>query len=261
MSEIVARIVPPPPIGSATQNGMFALMREMYDAVDEATFASDLAEKDYVILLDLDEEIVGFTTVAVRAAELAGQHIRYIFSGDTAVRPEYWGPGHLFPSFFRLAGAVKAAEPDTPLYWFLIVKGHRTYRVMTSFFRSYVPRPSGAEDPHLLRIRDLLSTQKFGDYYDPLTGLIDFGDSKGHLAAPLQDAAQLAEANKVVRDFLKLNPDHGRGVELACIGELCDENLRSFVRLRFLEGASEGIATPSPIVGNGTGDAGLIERV
>ena len=240
MSEVVSESFAPAALGQATRRRMFALMGTVYDAVDEATFISDLEEKDFVILTSCDGEIVGFTTGMVRSSTVAGRAVRYVFSGDTVISPEHWGPGHFFALWFKLMGRIKAAEPDVPLYWFLVAKGHRTYRFMTGFFRRYVPRPGREADSFLVAVRDTLSREKFGSYYDADSGLIDFGVSKGHLVPELQDASALAGGNRIVRDFIALNPDYGRGVELACVAELSADNLRSLGANRFAEGLAEG---------------------
>lgn len=240
MGEVVSETFAPQTVGPATRRQMFELMVKVYDAVDEATFISDLEEKDFVILTTCDDALVGFTTGIVRSSLVLGRPIRHVFSGDTVISPEHWGPGHFFPLWFNLMGRIKAAEAETPLYWFLVAKGHRTYRFMTGFFRTYIPKCRAEQDPFLLAVRDTLSREKFGSYYDPRTGLIDFGESKGHLVPDLQDASELAAANRLVRDFVSLNPDYGRGVELACIAELSETNLRSMGAHRFAEGYREG---------------------
>lgn len=240
MSDVFSETFAPRTVGPATRRRMFDLMAKVYDAVDEATFISDLEEKDFVILTTCDDAVVGFTTGIVRSSLVQGRPVRHVFSGDTVISPEHWGPGHFFPLWFNLMGRIKAAEPEIPLYWFLVAKGHRTYRFMTGFFRTYIPRPEAKRDAFLAAVRDTLSHEKFGSYYDPATGLIDFGESKGHLVPELQDASELAAGNRRVRDFMSLNPDYGRGVELACVAELSEGNLRSMGAHRFAEGYREG---------------------
>jgi len=242
MSEVVCEIVSPPGIGEKRRAEMFALMQALYEAVDREAFGHDLDAKDFVILVQNEGAVVGFTTGAVRQTEIDGRTIRYMYSGDTLVHPEFWGSGHFLPVWSQLMGNIKAAVPSLPLYWFLITKGHRTYRLLTNFFRSYVPRASGDNDPALMRVRDAVAGEMFSSFYDPATGLIDFGTSRGHLAPALLDASELATNNRAVRDFLTLNPEHGRGVELACIAELAEANMRHFAATRFGEGLREGLA-------------------
>jgi hypothetical protein len=163
------------------------------------------------------------------------------------VEPEYWGPGYLIHAFFKMAGTFKAAELDAPLYWLLLVKSHRTYRILSSFFRQFVPRLGRPNDPHLLAIRDDLAARKFGEWFDPATGLIDFGVSRGHLAPALQNEELRAGGNPTVREFMALNAHSGRGVELTCLAEFSLENLRSYALSQFERGLNEEAADPEPL--------------
>jgi hypothetical protein len=218
---------------------MFALMCRYYEAIDESAFQRDLDEKDFVILLTCDERLVGFSAAFCKREEVDGRSIRYLYSGDTVVEPEYWGPGYLIRAFFHAAGRLKAAEPAAPLYWLLLVMSHRTYRIMSSFIREFVPRIGRANDPELLAIRDELAARRYGEWFDPATGLIDFGASRGNLTPDLQNEEEKA-GNAVVREFMTLNPECGRGVELTCLAELRRDNLRSYARARFEDGLAEG---------------------
>jgi hypothetical protein len=231
-----------PGLDDSVRGEMFAMMCRHYEAIDEANFQQDLSEKDFVLLLTEEDRLLGFTTGFCRKAEVAGREIRYIYSGDTVVEPEYWGPGYLIHAFFRAAGNFKAAAPDVPLYWLLLVKSHRTYRILSSFFRQFVPRIGRPNDPDLLTIRDDLAARKFGECFDPATGLIDFGVSRGHLAPALQNEETRASGNAIVREFIALNAHSGRGVELTCLAEFSLDNLRSYAISEFERGFGEGAA-------------------
>lgn len=230
----------PAEIAPIMRRRMFELMSLYYEAIDERTFADDMLEKDVVIVLRRDGEIVGFTTASYDDLEVAGRPIRLLFSGDTIVVPELWGPGYIMHTSFRLAGNLKASRPDLPLYWLLVVMSHRTYRILSTFCRDFVPRTGKANDDAMMMIRDVVARRRFDRFYDPATGLIDFGESRGHLRPTLQNEEDKAEGNRVVREFMALNPHCARGVELACLAELSEQNLRSYARERFLEGLHEG---------------------
>lgn len=230
-------ILAPKDLGAPVRDEMFALFIAYYDAVLRSTFEEDLANKDLAILLRApDGKLVGFTTLSTHDASAGARRVRYIFSGDTVMDSSYWGPGYLLRSWFRMAGSIKAQQPDTDLYWLLLVMGQRTYRILADFFHDFAPRVKKPQDPALIALRDNFARTKYGDYFDPATGLITFPSSRGQLAAHLQDAAQASISRPSVRDFLKLNPQHPQGVELACIAELSNANLKSYAKTEFGKG-------------------------
>lgn len=226
----------PNELGAHVRDEMFELFSAYYDAVLRTTFEEDLSDKNLVILLRApDRNLVGFTTLSIHEMSDGSRRVRYIFSGDTVMDSSYWGPGHLLHSWFRMAGSIKAQQPGTDLYWLLLVMGHRTYRILADFFHHYAPCPTQEQVSALIRLRDDFTIRKYGDYFDPSTGLITFPSSRGQLAARLQDA-HASISRPSVRDFLKLNPDHAHGVELACIAELNETNLRSYAKAEFEKG-------------------------
>lgn len=226
----------PKELGEHVRNEMFALFTAYYDAVLRTTFEDDLSAKDFVILLrGVDRKLLGFSTLSLHEASDGPRRVRYIFSGDTVMDSNYWGPGHLLRSWFRIAGSIKTQQPATDLYWLLLVKGHRTYRILPDFFHHYAPRLTQFQNPALIRLRDNLARAKYGDFFDPSTGLITFPSSRGQLAAHLHDA-HASISRPLVRDFLELNPHHAHGVELACIAELSEANLKSYAKTEFGKG-------------------------
>src|SRR5690349_6076040 len=110
---------------------MFSLYSAYFEATSGSIFRSDLAEKDYVILLrNTGGDIKGFSTGSVLEFTLGETRGRAIFSGDTIIHHENWGEQTLPLAFAAKAGRVKAQQPDQTLYWFLISKGYRTYRYL-----------------------------------------------------------------------------------------------------------------------------------
>jgi hypothetical protein len=236
LSNVEEEVRAPTELGEPVRDEMYELFTAYYDAVLRQTFEEDLSNKDFVILLrEADRRLVGFSTLSVHEMSSGAERVRYVYSGDSVIRSEYWGPGHLLKSWFRLAGSIKAQRPETKLYWLLLVMGHRTYRILGDFFQRYAPRFMEEPDPVLIGLRDQFVRMKFGDCFDPSTGLITFPESRGQLATHLQDAKDFLN-RPLVRDFVKLNPHHPRGVELACIAELSEANLKSYARSEFGRG-------------------------
>lgn len=226
-------------LARADRDRMFALYETYYEAIDRGLFERDLSEKDAVVLTRLGREIVGFSTYLVRQQAIGGETVHYLFSGDTVLHASLWGNPVLLKGFFRAAGAAKA-KVDGRLFWFPIIKGHRTFRILPDFFRKFVPAIEGQGAPCLLAIRDAIASARYGDYFDPSTGLIDFGPSQGHLREQWADARQTAAHNPLAAFFVRANPDHSRGVELACLTEFETGNLKRYGATSFAEGLGDG---------------------
>jgi hypothetical protein len=223
---------------SADDKGdMFALYAQYYDSTSEETFLADLSDKDHVFLLfDRSGQLQGFSTLVVLTHEHDGVVRRMIFSGDTIIHHEHWGEQTLAFAWIRFAGRIKARQPQTPLDWFLIVKGHRTYRYLPVFSRRYYPAWSHPTPPETKAWMDRLARVRFGEHYDPVTGLLRFPRSRGYLR---QNWAAVPEEDRhrpEVRFFLERNPGYTHGHELVCLTELHENNLKPLARRLFLQG-------------------------
>jgi hypothetical protein len=75
--------------------------------------------------------------------------------------------------------------------------------------------------------------QLFGDCWKPAEGVIRFSASQGHLR---EDLVNERARNPWVRYFLKRNPGHASGVELVCLTEMDESNLRRGALAAFREG-------------------------
>jgi hypothetical protein len=193
------------------RDAMFALYTSYFATTDRVTFERDLAEKEWVILLcDDDGTIDGFSTLMRTRVGAA----TVFFSGDTIVARHRWGTFDL-P---RMWGRHVFAEADANSYWFLISSGWRTYRFLPLFFRDFYPR-----DATMKPLLDQVASSKFGDAYDPRTGVIRL-----HTPAPLREGVSDPEArmhNPHVRFFVEANPGHADGDELACLVRVAVDNL------------------------------------
>jgi hypothetical protein len=216
---------------------MFAIYQAHYEATSWERFAADLNDKMYVVLVRNDAgTIQGFTTLSVIETSLGGTRHRAIYSGDTIIDRDYWGSQQLAFTWIRFAGCIKAVEPQTALYWFLIVKGHRTYRYLSAFSETFYPHWS-YETPAAMRVlMHHLGGTRFGEFYRPELGIIQFPESRGHLKAELATISPAEAQRPDVAFFLAHNPGYVAGDELLCLTELCAENLRPHARRHFLEG-------------------------
>src|SRR5258705_9441036 len=161
---------------------MFELYDQYYDATSRPLFEADLRNKDYVVTLrETSGALAGFSTLAVLEAEVGGRRLRAIYSGDTIIDHAHWGTQALAFTWIRFAGTVKAWAPDLSLYWFLIVKGHRTYRYLSAFSVDFYPRWDRPTPARERGIMDELARGRFADTYDATRGVVSFPCSRGHL--------------------------------------------------------------------------------
>jgi hypothetical protein len=224
-------------LGDRAIGAMFDLYDQYYDATSRPLFEADLRNKDYVVTLrEPSGALAGFSTLAVLEAEIRGKPLRAVYSGDTIIDHAHWGTQALAFTWIRFAGTIKAQAPGLPLYWFLIVKGHRTYRYLSAFSIDFHPHwqrptPDAARD-----VMDALARGRFGRAYDAGRGVVSFPQSRGHLKAEWAVIEPGEEARRDVAFFLRRNPGYVRGDELVCLTELAADNLRPLARRVFEQG-------------------------
>lgn len=226
-------------------DNMFALYGRHYDGTSEQLFRSDLSSKQYVIILSDDTgRLQGFSTAAVTEHQFQGRQLRSFFSGDTVIDEKYWGEQALPIAWFRLTGRIKAEIPDIPLYWFLLVKGHRTYRYLRAFFKEYCPAHDRETPPQYKALMDMLAADRFGDAYDGSQGVISFPTSHGHLKPAFASIPAKDSSKPDVVFFLQRNPGYVRGDELVCLVELSPSNLHSRAERQFRIGMEQHESLP-----------------
>ncbi len=242
MGDLRANIIRIPDLRPEDAGQMYALFERYYDAVDFEMFRADLAEKDFVVLLtDHFHQVRGFSTLAVIKTQFEGQPVRALFSGDTIVDHLFWGEQTLPQAWCKLAGQIKSEAPHTPLYWFLIVKGQKTFRFMTLFSKLHYPSWRHPTPLPIKALMNHLGKMKFPENYDPESGLVRFPQSKGHLKTDFAFVREGVRLKPDVKFFLDKNPHYYRGDELLCLTELSLENMRSIARRSFEQGLSEGL--------------------
>lgn len=218
---------------------MFQLYGSYFEATTRSRFDKDMSNKTHAVLLhDETGALRGFSTLALYDFQFMETSGQAMFSGDTIVHHEFWGEQALPMAWLELAGTFKGRQPSIPLYWFLIVKGYRTYRYLPLFAKQYYPNYRQATPPMIQSVLDYLTTDRFGDCYNRETGVISFPESMGHLAPQWADVPTSVAQRPEVKFFLNRNPGYIQGDELACITELCSENLRRRARSAFERGMS-----------------------
>jgi hypothetical protein len=242
MEKTFSSVYRPSSLSEGVVTELFELYSSYFGGTSIELFKKDLGGKDYVgVIRDGNRVLRGFATVAVIETEWQGKKVRAVFSGDTLVHHDFWGEPTAITDWFEMAGGIKSEQPDVPLYWFLIVKGHRTYRLLHTFCREFLPHRTKPASPELQGLAHHLAEKKFGQYYSRETGLIDFGKSLGHLKPEWADEAAVAAQNPEAAYFLERNPEYHRGVELVCLAELSEKNLRYFALTGFKRGLEQGV--------------------
>ena len=209
----------------AEREAMRALMARHFHAVTPEAFADDLDEKESAVLLyDEAGALAGFSTLLRMEASGATA----FFSGDTVVDARARGLAALPRLWSRHVFALARAQPEREAYWFLISSGYKTYRFLPTFFRRFVPRtagegttPEAERDAALLRA---FATQRFGERFDPASGVVRLAHPTP-LREGVADVTAHRRADPHVAFFLRKNPGHARGDELACLTRIHPGNL------------------------------------
>lgn len=219
---------------------MYDLYATYYDATSLSAFEKDLDDKDWVVVLrDESGMLAGFSSLAIVDATVDGRSLRAIFSGDTIIERTHWGTQALAFTWLRFAGTIKAQVPDWPLYWFLIVKGHRTYRYLSAFSIDFYPHWQMPTPSRARAIMRHLAHQRFDEAYDGERGIVSFDRSRGHLRPMWATVEPEESARPDVAFFLRSNPGYTQGDELVCLTELSSSNLRPLARRVFEQGLGQ----------------------
>jgi hypothetical protein len=223
-----AEILSQPLLSPEQRERMFRLLLAHYGNVSRDRFDADLSEKNWVILLTLEDtgEIVGFSTQMLYPHEGPDGRVIVLFSGDTVVEKEHWGGLELPMAFGRMMLAIEARYSEERLYWFLICKGYKTYRYLPVYLREFYPSCEAEPPPERLALMHSLAAERYGDAYDPDAGIVSFGGSHQYVKPGIADVTEELLKDPHVRFFVDANPGHGRGDELVCLAPLHEHNLR-----------------------------------
>ena len=234
-----ARFVPVSSLGDDIRARMARIYLASYDGSSQAIFFGDLATKDEVLLVHSADELIGFTTLRTFDYAWEGHRVRVVYSGDTVVDRAHWGQQSLAFAWISRIGELKREYPDIAMFWFLLVKGHRTFRYLPAFGKSFYPHWS-IDRSDLKPLADALAADMFGCDYNPKTGVVEFGESRGHLKPHIALPTESELDREGVRFFLERNPGFQRGHELVCLCELEERNMKPLTLRLFRKGVRAG---------------------
>lgn len=205
---------------------MFSLLSEYYENCTPEIFQRDLGNKNWVVLLrDLESSgIQGFSTLAFYESRVNGRSVGVVYSGDTIIRPAYWGTPELPRTWIETVFRIGKQLPE-PLYWLLISSGYKTYRFLAVFFREFYPRHNQPTPPRFQEIMHHLARERFGADYDSQRGVVRFSVGATPLREGIADVTARCLRDPHVAFFAARNPGHARGDELVCLTRLHPDNL------------------------------------
>jgi hypothetical protein len=216
------------------RDAMFALLSTHFRGVTRERFEADLAEKNWVVLLEDDAgNLAGFSTFLHYRATLAsagGETVGVIYSGDTIMDPRAWSSSVLSRTWIDSVWRVHRApgsEEAGRLLWLFITSGFRTYRFLPVFWREFYPCHVRATPPEVASVMRELARERFGEQYEPAPtsgGVVRFAHPQV-LSESLRGIPEAKLADPHVAFFAAANPGHERGDELVCLTELSEANL------------------------------------
>jgi hypothetical protein len=212
----------------AQRDTMFALLSTHFRGVTRDRFEADLAEKNWVVLLEGDAgKLAGFSTFLhyrTKLASAGGETVGVIYSGDTIMDPRAWNSSVLSRTWIESVWRVHE-ESETSggrLLWLFITSGFRTYRFLPVFWREFYPCHDRATPPDVAGVMRELARERFGDQH--AEGVVRFSHPQV-LSESLRGIPAAKFADPHVAFFAEANPGHERGDELVCLTELREANL------------------------------------
>jgi hypothetical protein len=226
MSKILlSEVLPGSELTSDHVTNMFDLFNDYYIA-NFKTFQRDLGNKNWVILLKDSESgsIQGFSTLAFYSSNVRDKEVGVVYSGDTIIRPKFWGTPELPRTWIKTVLEVGETLPK-PLYWLLISSGYKTYRFLTIFYKDFYPRYDQPTPPEIQAIIHHLANERFGSEYSPQFGVIRFKTGATPLRHGVAEITERRLKDPNVAFFIQKNPGHADGDELVCLTHIHPDNL------------------------------------
>jgi hypothetical protein len=222
-----SRLVRREDLEEAEREGMLGLLSAHFSGVARERFESDLAEKNWVLLLEEEGRLRGFSTLLIyETAAPDGEPVTVVYSGDTIVEPGAWGTAALPKSWIAAVRVLRERHPRGRLWWLLLTSGFRTYRFLPVFWREFWPHHDAATPREARELLDFLATERFGPCFSPETGVVRFPEPQV-LREGLDEVPEGRLDDPHVAFFLKKNPGWSHGDELVCLTELAEGNLTS----------------------------------
>ena len=208
----------------------YRLICQEFLGVSWSDFTRDFQEKDAVMILRKEHsegEIVGWSTLMVLKLSLPGEEVKAIFSGDTVVLPEYRSSTAMGVELARYFMHVYEQFSQHTVYYILISKGWRTYKIMPFYFMEFFPRYDQPTPAYDQAVMDAFGKKKYPHHYNPATGVITFSPQR--VRSESIDAIPV-KVDRHTEFFLRSNPGYLDGNELVCVARVSPANFTHAAR-------------------------------
>jgi hypothetical protein len=221
-STVFAEIVEIAELKPYEHERLYHIFSKYYDGHSKEQFLQDLFEKNHIILLrdKKDRTLQGFSTLLNVEIETPSGRVRGIFSGDTILEKAYWGHPALGKAFLKYLWQEKVKRPWSPLYWFLISKGYKTYLLMANNFSTHYPRYEEKTPDSIKALMQTFYSKKYGNELLTDVFLIKPGTDSCRLKDRVAEITDVDRQNKRIYFFEQSNPNWKEGFELPCLAEM-----------------------------------------
>jgi hypothetical protein len=163
---------------------------------------------------------VGFSTALFCTHRYRGRKVGIYFSGDTIIHPNYWGQGALHRTVFLQLVRWRLRHPWTPLYWYLICSGYRTYLTLIRNFPHHWPHHERATPAWAAGLIDSISRARYPHAWKQELGVISFGGVQPIVRPSVAPFTPAILKLPEVKFFVQANPGYAVGDELAMIAKV-----------------------------------------
>lgn len=241
--QMKAQLVRTEELHQSDKDAMCSLLFTHFGGVRQEVFDNDLAEKNWVILIEdqASGKLKGFSTLLMFQTKFEGQSLGVVYSGDTIMDPSAWSSSLLSRTWIASVNKLRQEHLLPRLYWLLISSGYRTYRFLPTFWKEFYPRYDASTPPQTEALMKFLARDRFGKFYDEAAGVVRFPHPHV-LRAGLRGIPEERLQDPHINFFDSKNPGHLQGDELVCFTEICEENLTSAGRRMWFANRSLAIS-------------------
>lgn len=212
-------------LSDVTRAQMYRLFCSQFDNVSMQQFVRDLDEKNWVLLLRNDlQELFCFSSMHIYDTTIGNDTITLVYSGDTVVDSDTWSDSALSYYLMGAMDWLRRHYGKDVVYWFLLVSGYRTYRLLPAYSNFYYPRFDEPTPDDIQTLMNCMALDRFKGRYDAATGIVRLG-APSILKDRYRGIPQHRLNDPHTAFFAERNPGHPQGDELVCFSELSERRL------------------------------------